>query len=178
MDNMMKAVMEINDASNKIGKVIKVIDDIAFQTNILALNASVEAARAGQHGKGFAVVAEEVRNLASKSADAAKDTGSLIDNSIETAHLGLDIATETSESLKKIVDGINKSAVIASTIAESSDSQTAAIDNLNNGINQVADVVKQNSATAQESAAASLEMSEQAKHLQQLIQDNSQLRLE
>jgi methyl-accepting chemotaxis protein len=130
MSNMMHAVKEINDASNQIGKVIKVIDDIAFQTNILALNAAVEAARAGQHGKGFAVVAEEVRNLASKSAEAAKDTGGLIENSIEKAQLGLDIATETSESLREIVDGINKSAQIVAQIAESSDKQTAAISQL------------------------------------------------
>jgi len=85
MGDMIAAVDEINRASNDINKVIKVIDDIAFQTNILALNAAVEAARAGQYGKGFAVVAEEVRNLASKSAEAAKDTGTLISSSVEKA---------------------------------------------------------------------------------------------
>ena len=107
MDDMMSAVNEINQASHGINKVIKVIDDIAFQTNILALNAAVEAARAGQHGKGFAVVAEEVRNLASKSADAAKDTAMLISNSKEKAELGSRIANETAASLAEIVSGIS-----------------------------------------------------------------------
>jgi len=171
MGNMMQAVQEINDASSQIGKVIKVIDDIAFQTNILALNAAVEAARAGQHGKGFAVVAEEVRNLASKSAEAARNTGGLIENSIEKAHLGLSIATETSTSLSEIVEGINHSAQIAAQIAESSTAQTTAIEYLNEGITQVADVVRQNSASAQQSASASQEMTNQAEYLQKLIRE-------
>jgi methyl-accepting chemotaxis protein len=169
MDNMMQAVKDINDASSQIGKVIKVIDDIAFQTNILALNAAVEAARAGQHGKGFAVVAEEVRNLAAKSAEAAKDTGTLIENSIEKANLGLSIATDTSESLGKIVDGINRSADIISQIARSSEEQSAAIAQINTGIDQVAQVVQMNSATAEESAAASEQMSSQSDMLAQTI---------
>ena len=174
MDQMMQAVKDINEASGQIGKVIKVIDDIAFQTNILALNAAVEAARAGQHGKGFAVVAEEVRNLAAKSADAAKDTGGLIENSIEKANLGLNMATMTSDSLKEIVEGINRSADIAEQIAKSSEEQSAAITQINTGIDQVAQVIQQNNATAQESAAASEEMSGQSDMLAQAI---SQFRL-
>ena len=169
MDQMMRAVKDINDASGQIGRVIRVIDDIAFQTNILALNAAVEAARAGQHGKGFAVVAEEVRNLAAKSAAAAKDTGALIENSIEKANLGLNIATQTSDSLKEIVDGINRSADIVSQIARSSEEQSASVTQINTGIDQVAQVVQQNSATAEESAAASEEMSSQASLLAQNI---------
>ncbi len=168
MDNMMQAVKEINDASLSINKVIKVIDDIAFQTNILALNAAVEAARAGQHGKGFAVVAEEVRNLAAKSAEAAKDTGALIANSMEKAQLGAKIAEETASSLAEIVSGINESNAIVNDIARSSEEQSHAISQINTGINQVAQVVQQNSATSEESAAAAEEMSSQSAVLSQV----------
>ncbi|MDR2532713.1 MAG: methyl-accepting chemotaxis protein [Oscillospiraceae bacterium] len=169
MDEMMGAVREINTASHSISKVIKVIDDIAFQTNILALNAAVEAARAGQHGKGFAVVAEEVRNLASKSAEAAKDTGSMIQDSMEKAELGARIAQETADSLADIVSGINESSQIVSEIAESSEEQSVGIEQINKGIDQVAQVVQQNSATAEESASASEEMSGQSAVLEELI---------
>ncbi|MDR0248637.1 MAG: methyl-accepting chemotaxis protein [Oscillospiraceae bacterium] len=158
MDEMMNAVEEITQASRNIGNVIKVIDDIAFQTNILALNAAVEAARAGQHGKGFAVVAEEVRSLAAKSAEAAKETGSLITNSIEKANLGAQIAGETSASLAEIVAGINESNLIVGEIAKSSEEQASEITNINSGIEQVSQIIQQNSATAEESAAASEEM--------------------
>ena len=169
MDEMTSAVKDINQASQSIQKVIKVIDDIAFQTNILALNAAVEAARAGQHGKGFAVVAEEVRSLASKSAEAAKDTGNLIADSMEKAELGSRIAGETAASLTEIVSGINESSQIVEEIARSSEQQSAGIAQINAGIDQVAQVVQQNSATAEESAAASEEMSGQSAMLEELI---------
>ncbi|MCL1904164.1 MAG: methyl-accepting chemotaxis protein [Oscillospiraceae bacterium] len=169
MNSMMAAVTEIYDAGEHIKKVIKVIDDIAFQTNILALNAAVEAARAGQHGKGFAVVAEEVRNLAAKSADAARDTGGLIENSVAKANLGMSIATETAESLKGIVEGINKSVGIIVEIANESSEQLIAINRLNDGISEVSRVTQQNSATAEQSAASSQEMNAQANILEEMI---------
>ncbi len=169
MDHMMQAVKEINDASNAISRVITVIDDIAFQTNILALNAAVEAARAGQHGKGFAVVADEVRNLAAKSADAAKDTGELISTSVEKARLGFDLATETVDSLQKIVKDIEQSVEMITRINEASTGQTSSILQINQGIDQVSQVVHQNSAAAEQSAASAQEMSSQSVMLEQQV---------
>ena len=169
MKSLVEAVTQISEAGQSIGKIIKVIDDIAFQTNILALNAAVEAARAGQHGKGFAVVAEEVRNLAAKSAEAARDTASMIEDTIEKSNLGLSIATDTAESLREIVEEIEQNVEAAHIIAELSNDQTNAISQINVGIDQVSQVIQQNSATAEESAATSQELNGQALSLQSLI---------
>jgi len=169
MNDMISIVDEINEASQNINKVIKVIDDIAFQTNILALNAAVEAARAGQHGKGFAVVAEEVRNLAGKSAEAAKNTAKLIKTSVEKAKLGVRIAHETGDNFTEIVSGISESGDMVSSISESTKGQADEIAHVNTAVEHLVDVIHQNSSIAEESAASSEEMSGQTDMLVELV---------
>ncbi len=162
MGDLVEAMKSIDASSKNISKVIKVIDDIAFQTNILALNAAVEAARAGQYGRGFAVVADEVRNLAAKSAAAVDETTTMIETSLEKIKVGTNKAELTAKAFGEILESVDELNGYGDKVATSSDEQTKAIEQINQGIIQIADVVQSTSATAEETAAASEELSSQA----------------
>jgi len=169
MQRMTGAMGRITQNSHEIQRVIKVIDDIAFQTNLLALNAAVEAARAGQHGKGFAVVAEEVRNLAARSAKAAKETSELIAKSGHEIEQGGTVASHTAEVLNTIVEQIKQTTELISGIAIASNEQAQGVNQVAIGLQQIDSVTQQNTAAAEESASAANEMSGMAANLKKLV---------
>jgi methyl-accepting chemotaxis protein len=169
MNRLSEAMNKIKSSADETAKIIKTIDEIAFQTNLLALNAAVEAARAGEAGKGFAVVAEEVRNLAMRSAEAAKNTAEMIQESVVNAEGGVSLNKEVIEHLQEIDKEVEKVASVMAEIATSSGQQTTAIDQISSGVSQMNQVTQQNAANAEESAAASEELSAQAAELKALV---------
>ena len=169
MSRMSQAISVIRQSSDETAKIVKTIDEIAFQTNLLALNAAVEAARAGDAGKGFAVVAEEVRNLARRSADAAKTTASLIGDSQKNAENGVTTVRETEEVLKKVAEQMQKMAHLVAEVSTASDEQSKGVDQINVAVSQLENVTQSNAATAEESASAGEELEAQSRELIQYV---------
>ena len=169
VNNAIQAMEEINNSSNKIAEIIGVIDEIAFQTNLLALNASVEAARAGEQGRGFAVVATEVRNLAGRSATAAKEIKELIQDSVGKVKSGAALVNESGKTLSEIVNSVKKVGDIISEIAAASQEQSAGIDQVNQAVTSMDEVTQQNAALAEETSAAAASMSEKARDMHQMM---------
>lgn len=171
MEQMADAITEIMKSSEETGKIIKTIDEIAFQTNLLALNAAVEAARAGEAGAGFAVVAEEVRNLAMRAAEAAKNTNRLIGNTIDSVKSGNSLVLETRDAFRKNVDISGKISNLIDEIAAASREQAQGISEMNRAVAEIDEVTQQNAANSEESASASKEMSHQAQQMKDLVQE-------
>ncbi|MGE0086876.1 MAG: methyl-accepting chemotaxis protein [Desulfococcaceae bacterium] len=169
MGNMMSAMNGISESSRSVAKIIKIIDEIAFQTNLLSLNAAVEAARAGQHGKGFAVVAGEVRNLAERTSRAAKETGELIEGSMQRVEKGNEMAALTAQAFDRIMESAVKASELIGEIAAASEEQARGIGQVSRGLDQVDQVTQQTAANAQEMAAYALELSGQSEHLRESL---------
>ncbi|MBI3658735.1 MAG: HAMP domain-containing protein [Acidobacteria bacterium] len=169
MKRLSEAIAKIKTSSDATAKIVKTIDEIAFQTNLLALNAAVEAARAGDAGKGFAVVAEEVRNLAMRSATAAKNTANLIEESVKNAEGGVNISHEVLQNLEEINGKINKVGEMTAEIAAASDQQRQGVDQINTAIDQMNQVTQQTAANAEEAASAGEELSSQAEEMRGMV---------
>ncbi len=169
MNQMVVAMEDMRQAGVDVSRIIKTIDEIAFQTNLLALNAAVEAARAGQHGKGFAVVAEEVRNLAARSAKAARETADLIEGTVAKTENGARLADETAKALGDIVTQTTQVSDLIEAIATASSNQAQVISEINQGISHIDEVTQMNTANAEETAAAAEELSSQAVYLKQML---------
>ncbi len=171
MQKMQEAIDRIKHSAAETAKIIKTIDEIAFQTNLLALNAAVEAARAGEAGKGFAVVAEEVRNLARRSAEAAKNTADLIEGAQKNAEAGVQVTAEASKNLTGIKENVGKVAALIAEIAAASKDQNQGIDQVTTAVAEMDKVVQQNAANAEENASASEELSNQAEEVNRMVSD-------
>ncbi|AGX44745.1 methyl-accepting chemotaxis protein [Clostridium saccharobutylicum] len=170
MNEMLNAMNDIEKSAKDINNIIQTIDDIAEQTNLLALNAAIESARAGDAGKGFGVVAEEVRMLAEQCSEAVKQTGQLIQSSINAVNKGKELSDITAKSLIYVVDDVKQTTQLVSNISAASEEQAQSIEQINGGVNQISDVVQANSATAEESAAVSEELTAQVETLNSMIQ--------
>jgi len=166
MELMGKSVQRIKESSDRTAKIVKTIDEIAMQTNLLALNAAVEAARAGEAGRGFAVVAEEVRNLAQRSAQAARSTSEMIGESVQSAEDGVKISSEVAQAFVSIAENVRKVNALVGEIAEASRDQAGGIKQVNEAVGRLDKVVQQNAANAEQSASSSEELSSQAQQLQ------------
>jgi methyl-accepting chemotaxis protein len=175
MTKLNDAMAGINESSEQISKIIKVIEEIAFQTNLLALNAAVEAARAGEHGKGFAVVAEEVRNLAQRAADAARETTTLIEGAAGRSREGVTVAEEVGASLGRIVNDVAQVSELISGISQASNEQAQGVDQINTAVGQMDKVTQQNAANAEESASASEQLVAQSQAVKGIVDDLSAL---
>ena len=169
MSELMELMDKINSSSDEINKVVKIIDDISFQINLLALNANVEAARAGKYGKGFGVVAEEVRNLANKSADSVNETNRMVAETVSNIQKGTEAARSTSDQLNDIVEGAQKVSEILEELSSSNREQSEAIDQITSSLDQIDQVTQSNTASAEESASAAEELSGQAQQLESMV---------